>query len=1198
MRGTKSLRKSLLVFLCFALIVSWGSMFSPSKASATSTDYTPQVVETLISGPGVKEVVYKDGERIKDEVDDEESEFFDLPFAFTFYEQAYDKVSVSSNGYLTFGNNSRIAPFNDDLYVTKKSKILYTTIGTAPKRKFVVQYTNMAFYSTRYSPLDPMGTFQVILNEEDNSIQFQYPNLIGFIGDRTFGTNASIKIMSSNQSVVYSIYKKSITEKQAIRFTPGGPAGYELVSNIGNEYAPYDKRVVYEPILLSADAFPGSSVAVSPADGSYTASNHTFQWSSAIGANSYRLLIAEDANFRKIVQDKSGIGQTSFDIKGLNSGTTYYWKVAAVNDAGYFTFSNTYRFNVPFETVFPLNQSVETLIQGEEINFDDGNAKLSLPFEVNIYNSHYSEIEIRNDGYLEFNNDDYESVIELSLDYDSDSKVLYATLGEAPNRKIVLQYTNMYLDDESFGTFQVVYYESDKSIQIQYPFLLPSSNGYPVSEIELWGESNNEDEYWQSSYLGGVAEKQAIRFSPNGPTSYVVTRNADYDPVLLVPADLPAPLTLVSPADGSNSSNEVEFKWNNSTGEGNTSGETSYGLFLATDSSFSPDSRVDMGLDEPITDTSYTKSGLEEGLVYYWKVIAFNNKGYTFSNTYRFKVLFSNQSTTVATDDINSITSMTATAGGTVVTSGGSPVLERGIVYSKNANPSYSDTKVAAEEGTAFTVGLVGLQSNTTYHARAYAISEGQVFYGQDVTFTTLASPASLSALSISGITLDQSVSGTVYSYTARVPNTVSSTAVTATVQDAVYRSVTANVYNNSNTLVFGPIDLASGVMSSEIPLNVGTNKIEIVVLALDDSGTTYSVDVTRAAAPTPPSVGGGGGAPSVVKSKDGKLTLPVGKAGEVSLDKDIEITIPAFASKKQLELTIEKVLSTQGLLGNKEILASSVFEILKNFTENFDKSVTITISFDPAKLKSGQTVAIFYYDEVKKTWVKVEGGKISKDRISADVNHFTKFAALVVNEKTGLPVLEQSTGTTTDPVTEVKFSDIAKHWAEASIKQAVYSGIIKGYTDGTFKPNATVTRAEFAVMLMNALKPQGNGADLKFTDNAKIGTWAQKAVAQAVQANIIKGNQDGSFRPNAEVTRAEMAVMIANALGQPIEANATTSFADDKGIPAWAKGSVAIVKQAGIVQGNSDNKYAPQSNATRAEAVTVLLKMLAYQNK
>jgi tripartite motif-containing protein 71 len=171
-------------------------------------------------------------------------------------------------------------------------------------------------------------------------------------------------------------------------------------------------------------------------------------------------------------------------------------------------------------------------------------------------------------------------------------------------------------------------------------------------------------------------------------------------------------------------------------------------------------------------------------------------------------------------------------------------------------------------------------------------------------------------------------------------------------------------------------------------------------------------------------------------------------------------------------------------------------------------------------------------------------------------------------------------------------------HWAEASIKQAVSSGIVSGYPDGTFKPNDSVTRAEFAVMLINTLKPQGEGAALTFTDTAKIGTWAQKAVAQAVKAGIIKGYEDGSFRPDAEITRAEMAVMLANALGLPIEANAAIGFADDKDIPAWAKASVAYVKHAGIVQGKGDNEFAPQDHATRAEAVTVLLNMVAQKSK
>lgn len=104
--------------------------------------------------------------------------------------------------------------------------------------------------------------------------------------------------------------------------------------------------------------------------------------------------------------------------------------------------------------------------------------------------------------------------------------------------------------------------------------------------------------------------------------------------------------------------------------------------------------------------------------------------------------------------------------------------------------------------------------------------------------------------------------------------------------------------------------------------------------------------------------------------------------------------------------------------------------------------------------------------------------------------------------------------------------------------------------------------------MLMNALKLQGDGALLTFSDRAKIGGWAQKAIAQAVQAGIISGYEDCTFRPDAEITRPEMTVMIAQALGQSVEAIKATGFADDQDIPEWAKGAVAAMKKLGLIEG------------------------------
>lgn len=202
-------------------------------------------------------------------------------------------------------------------------------------------------------------------------------------------------------------------------------------------------------------------------------------------------------------------------------------------------------------------------------------------------------------------------------------------------------------------------------------------------------------------------------------------------------------------------------------------------------------------------------------------------------------------------------------------------------------------------------------------------------------------------------------------------------------------------------------------------------------------------------------------------------------------------------------------------------------------------------------------------------------------------------------------PSVPTGNGTSPDEVTStngqvevnepaIDFSDIAGHWAEDSIKNAVSKGIVRGYPDGTFGPEKAVTRAEFAVMLINALKPAANEAALTFSDTPKIATWARKSVAYAVQLGIVHGYSDGSFRPDAAITRAEMAAMIAAALGKSNPSDTATGFADDKDIPTWAKAGIAFVKQAGIVEGKGDNLFVPSDKATRAEAVTILLKMLA----
>ncbi|MNJ31585.1 Endo-1,4-beta-xylanase A precursor [compost metagenome] len=180
-----------------------------------------------------------------------------------------------------------------------------------------------------------------------------------------------------------------------------------------------------------------------------------------------------------------------------------------------------------------------------------------------------------------------------------------------------------------------------------------------------------------------------------------------------------------------------------------------------------------------------------------------------------------------------------------------------------------------------------------------------------------------------------------------------------------------------------------------------------------------------------------------------------------------------------------------------------------------------------------------------------------------------------------------------------ITLSDTAGHWAQASIREAVARGFVNGYPDGSFKPNGAVTRAEFTVMLTKALQLSGAAeaaSELGFTDRESIRPWAQHAIVQALQAGIIRGYEDGSFRPDKEVTRAEMMSMLARAAGLKPAVGNVTGFADDEQIPVWAKGAVAALREQGLISGRDDNRFAPQETATRAEAVTIILRLLERQ--
>lgn len=182
--------------------------------------------------------------------------------------------------------------------------------------------------------------------------------------------------------------------------------------------------------------------------------------------------------------------------------------------------------------------------------------------------------------------------------------------------------------------------------------------------------------------------------------------------------------------------------------------------------------------------------------------------------------------------------------------------------------------------------------------------------------------------------------------------------------------------------------------------------------------------------------------------------------------------------------------------------------------------------------------------------------------------------------------------------IISMNYVDTEGHWAEESIRRATAKGWVKGYPDGRFAPDKEVTRAEFITMLSRALEltPSSNQAQT-FKDDEHIPLFAKAHVSQSVAAGLVKGYSDETFRPSKWITRSEITVMVMRAIGykDEMDVSPTITYDDAEQIPNWAYPAIAAATDMGIVKGKSKNKFAPISNSTRAEAVTLLLRIVDH---
>ena len=169
--------------------------------------------------------------------------------------------------------------------------------------------------------------------------------------------------------------------------------------------------------------------------------------------------------------------------------------------------------------------------------------------------------------------------------------------------------------------------------------------------------------------------------------------------------------------------------------------------------------------------------------------------------------------------------------------------------------------------------------------------------------------------------------------------------------------------------------------------------------------------------------------------------------------------------------------------------------------------------------------------------------------------------------------------------VSAANFPDTQGHWAESEIDKWSNAGVINGYSDGQFMPDANITRAELA-KIISTERQYETSADISFSD-VSGDEWFVDCLKMCVAQGIIGGYEDGTFRPDNAVTREEAATMFQRAY--KINSIGLLSFTDSSSISDWATTSVTALVGAGVINGYEDGSFQPAAPITRAEVVKIL---------
>lgn len=272
-------------------------------------------------------------------------------------------------------------------------------------------------------------------------------------------------------------------------------------------------------------------------------------------------------------------------------------------------------------------------------------------------------------------------------------------------------------------------------------------------------------------------------------------------------------------------------------------------------------------------------------------------------------------------------------------------------------------------------------------------------------------------------------------------------------------------------------------------------------------------------------------------------------------------------------------------IAGSNIVYDFSIFEINENKStkiNSFASDIGVDIPYTLKEDENPDAITVYYLMDNGQI-VNMQGSYNSAVKtVSFQTNHFSKY------------IIKSN---------DAKFNDIENYsWAKTQIKSMAAKGIIGGKKEGYYNPGDNITRAEFVALLVRMLRINNVDSDSNMQiKDLKAGSWYIGVIEAAVREGLITGYKDGTIRPNDNISRQDMAVMLSRVLKKyknvsvPGDINNYLEFKDKESIAQYAREGVAILSEYAIVKGDKNNAFNPGNYLTRAEAAVAIYNIFFF---